>query len=244
MKKKAIIINTLALIGILTIIVGTSIAVFNYSKEGTGLNTITSGNLIFTYDEVDGIGKGIALENAMPILDSQGKAQTGLGNVFEFKVSASSASSVAIPYEITLRRSGDDIGSSIKVYLTKVVGNTEEELVLSKFSSLTPTSKVDSNTYDERVVYTGMVPVNTSNYSETYRLRMWVDNEADFSDGSLNDKLFKLTVNMYANQRSINSSSTFLASEIEYQNLNTTSCTGNNSTVDCAVREIQTLLSN
>ncbi len=46
---------------------------------------------------------------------------------------------------------------------------------------------------------TGVVTkADTSNYEKNFRLRMWVSDDTDFSDGSMNDKTFTLTVNVYA----------------------------------------------
>ena len=40
--------------------------------------------------------------------------------------------------------------------------------------------------------------IHISNYEKNFRLRMWVADDTDFTDGSMNDKTFTLTVNVYA----------------------------------------------
>ena len=198
-KKKQIIITLVAIISLIVITVGVTYAFFNYAKEGTTDNTIQTGSITFLYTEVSGVGKGISLTDAYPVADSIGKVQVGEGKVFDFKVTSNISMNSNIDYQVTARKkTGSTLANSaVKVYLTEVNG-TEQELLLSKYSELSQTDKVDSSKYDERILYEATVPANTSNYEKNFRLRMWVDENTDFSDGSMNDKTFTLTVNVYA----------------------------------------------
>ena len=198
-KKKQIIITLVAIISLILITVGVTYAFFNYAKEGTTDNTIKTGTITFLYTEVSGVGKGISLTEAYPVADSIGKVQVGEGKVFDFKVTSNISMNSNIGYQVTARKkTGSTLANSaVKVYLTEVNG-TEQELLLSKYSELSQTDKVDISKYDERILYEGTVPANTSNYEKNFRLRMWVSDDTDFSDGSMNDKTFTLTVNVYA----------------------------------------------
>ena len=198
-KKKQIIITLVAIISLIVITVGVTYAFFNYAKEGTTDNTIQTGSITFLYTEVSGVGKGISLTEAYPVADSIGKVQVGEGKVFDFKVTSNISMNSNIDYQVTARKkTGSTLANSaVKVYLTEVNG-TEQELLLSKYSELDQTDKVDSNKFDERILYEATVPANTSNYEKNFRLRMWVSDDTDFSDGSMNDKTFTLTVNVYA----------------------------------------------
>jgi hypothetical protein len=198
-KKKQIIITLVAIISLIVITVGVTYAFFNYAKEGTTDNTIKTGSITFLYTEVSGVGKGISLTEAYPVADSIGKVQVGEGKVFDFKVTSNISMNSNISYQVTARKkTGSTLANSaVKVYLTEVNG-TEQELLLSKYSELDQTDKVDSSKFDERILYEATVPANTSNYEKNFRLRMWVDENTDFSDGSMNDKTFTLTVNVYA----------------------------------------------
>ena len=198
-KKKQIIITLIAIISLIVITVGVTYAFFNYAKEGTTDNTIKTGSITFLYTEVSGVGKGISLTEAYPVADSIGKVQVGEGKVFDFKVTSNISMNSSIGYQVTARKkTGSTLANSaVKVYLTEVNG-TEQELLLSKYSELSQTDKVDSSKYDERILYEATVPANTANYEKNFRLRMWVDENTDFSDGSMNDKAFTLTVNVYA----------------------------------------------
>ena len=198
-KKKQIIITLVAIISLIVITVGVTYAFFNYAKEGTTDNTIKTGSITFLYTEVSGVGKGISLTEAYPVADSIGKVQVGEGKIFDFKVTSNISMNFNIDYQVTARKkTGSTLANSaVKVYLTEVNG-TEQELLLSKYSELDQTDKVDSSKFDERILYEATVPANTSNYEKNFRLRMWVDENTDFSDGSMNDKTFTLTVNVYA----------------------------------------------
>ena len=198
-KKKQIIITLIAIISLIVITVGVTYAFFNYAKEGTTDNTIKTGSITFLYTEVSGVGKGISLTEAYPVADSIGKVQVGEGKVFDFKVTSNISMNSNIGYQVTARKkTGSTLANSaVKVYLTEVNG-TEQELLLSKYSELSQTDKVDSSKFDERILYEATVPANTSNYEKNFRLRMWVSDDTDFSDGSMNDKTFTLTVNVYA----------------------------------------------
>ena len=198
-KKKQIIITLIAIISLILITVGVTYAFFNYAKEGTTDNTIKTGSITFLYTEVSGVGKGISLTEAYPVADSIGKVQVGEGKIFDFKVTSNISMNSSIGYQVTARKkTGSTLANSaVKVYLTEVSG-TEQELLLSKYSELSQTDKVDISKYDERILYEATVPSNTPNYEKNFRLRMWVSDDTDFSDGSMNDKTFTLTVNVYA----------------------------------------------
>ena len=198
-KKKQLIITLVAIISLIGITVGVTYAFFNYAKEGTTDNTIQTGSITFLYTEVSGVGKGISLTEAYPVADSIGKVQTGEGKVFDFKVTSNISMNSNIDYQVTARKkTGSTLANSaVKVYLTEVNG-TEQELLLSKYSELSQTDKVDISKYDERILYEATVPANTESYEKNFRLRMWVSDDTDFSDGSMNDKTFTLTVNVYA----------------------------------------------
>ena len=198
-KKKQIIITLVAIISLIVITVGVTYAFFNYAKEGTTDNVVKTGGITFLYTEVSGVGKGISLTEAYPVADSIGKVQVGEGKVFDFKVTSNISMNSSIGYQVTARKKTDSTlaNSAVKVYLTEVNG-TEQELLLSKYSELSQTDKVDISKYDERILYEATVPANTANYEKNFKLRMWVSDDTDFTDGSMNDKTFTLTVNVYA----------------------------------------------
>ena len=182
-KKKSVVLAILGVLSLVMITAGVTYALFTYTKLGSTENTITAGTIKFLYTENTGVGKGIAITNALPVSDDTGKAYDTDGYVFDFKITAVNSGTTAIPYEITLRQKADSTLSSdiVKVYLTDKTGGTETQIVAPTiFSALTNTTvNVGSNI--EKTLTTQSVPAKDKNYEKDYRLRMWIDESADFS---------------------------------------------------------------
>ena len=66
--KKEIVVVGLIILMILAII-GVSYAAFSYSREGTKVNSITTGSITMTYTESDNV---INIGNALPTTDETG----------------------------------------------------------------------------------------------------------------------------------------------------------------------------
>ena len=225
-KKKQIIITLIGIISLIVITVGVTYAFFNYAKEGTTDNTIQTGSITFLYTEVSGVGKGISLTEAYPVADSIGKVQVGEGKVFDFKVTSNISMNSSIGYQVTARKKSDSTldESAVRMYLTKVTGIDEEEVLLDNYSNLTQTTKVETSKYTEKTIYQGKVPANSTNYEQAFRLRMWIDENTDFSpneDGTYpyNGKTFTVTVNVYANAKIVTDSDIALESNADISSL-------------------------
>ncbi len=199
-KKKQIFLTLIAVLSLVLMTVGVSYSLFTYSKTGVTDNIVKTGKINFLYTEVSGIGKGISLTDAFPISDEEGKLQTGEGKVFDFKITSTIEMNSSISYEVTVRKKSDSTldEDKVKLYLTEVDG-IEKELLLDKYSSLPQTNTKVPDGVVEKTIYEGEVSANTSNYEKNFRLRMWVDNDTDFSQGDMNNKKFTITVNVYAN---------------------------------------------
>ena len=174
-EKKELIIVGLIIVMIITLI-GVSYAAFNYSKTGTKLNSITTGSITMTYEETDNT---ISLNGALPTTDATGKTRLNQGEYFDFTVSSKIAGDVNINYEISAKdvttsdRKID--GSNIKLYLTRLTDDGEEELMTPE----TYNEETSSNSYTgrpsgEMSLYTSSM---SSSESNNYRLRMWVDED-------------------------------------------------------------------
>ena len=222
-KKKQIFLTLIAVLSLILITVGVSYSLFTYSKTGVTDNIIKTGKINFLYTEVSGIGKGISLTDAFPISDEEGKLQTGEGKVFDFKITSTIEMNSSISYEVTARKKSDSTldEDKVKLYLTEVDG-TEEEILLDKYSNLTQTNTKVPDGVVEKTIYEGEVSANTSNYEKNFRLRMWIDNDADFSDGSMNNKTFTVTVNVYANGKVVDGN---LNSDNTLKSLSVDNCT-------------------
>ena len=194
MKNKQRIITLVAVLGFLLITVGVTYAFFSYIGSGSTENTISSDSITFLYEEINQQGNGISIENATPVSDTVGRQ----GQAFNFRIISTATNTISIPYEIDVRKKdgSDNLDSIVKLSLSKVDGNNQEtEVELSKYGDLTTVTK---NNHEEKQLHIDKVPANTNGYSQQYRLRMWIDENTDFSTGNYNEKTFSVTVNVYS----------------------------------------------
>lgn len=197
MKKKNkglfALIAVFAVLGLITITLGVTYSFFSYMRQGTTENTIRSGSLKFLYDETSKMGRGIALVDALPVVTAEelqaAKTDKTQGKVFEFTIESETSSTIEIPYYITARMKADSTldPNLVKVYLTQVDGSDNETEVLAptKYGTLNQYTPIPSERYTEKVLYDDIVPVNSTganSYSQKYRLRMWLDSDANFSE--------------------------------------------------------------
>ena len=176
--------KVLAVFGILSavlITVAASYAFFSYSKLGLTDNTLQTGSIKFIYNESNRVGNGISLTDAMPMTDEVGKAQD---KYFDFSVTGTSGTS-KLNYEITARKvtGSDNLDEYVKMYLTKVNGNNETQKVLSIYDDLSDSTNAIAVLNNEKTLYRDSIPVGATDYTENYRLRMWLNN--DTNDGSV-----------------------------------------------------------
>ncbi len=191
-KKENIAIIVLLLVMVVAII-GVSYAAFNYSKEGTTPNTITTGVISMTYTESDNV---LNITGALPTTDKTGKTRTIEGEYFDFTVSSTITGNANINYEISAKKEdGNTIdGSNIKLYLTRLTDDGEEELMTPE----TYNEEKSSNTYTgrpsgEMSLYTSSMSASDSN---NYRLRMWVDEDYN-PQGDGGNLTFSVRINVY-----------------------------------------------
>ena len=197
--KKKLMLMSLALILLVVTLIGTTYAIFTYTKLGTTENVITTGALSFIYTENTGVGSGISLTDALPVSDEVGKAYATENYVFDFKVEGTNTSTKEIEYEITLEKdsTSDLEESAVKVYLVEMDGSNETKLLSPTLYSNLNQTKVTTERI-EKSLYYGTVPANSDSYTKSFRLKMWVDEGLDFESGNYNNKSFITTVNVYA----------------------------------------------
>ena len=183
---------------LLLVIIGVSYAIFAVTNL-SGENTINLGQISMSYTESE---NALVLENALPMGDAEGMAQS---NYFEFKVmthvttDADDSNGLTIPYEINLGEITVDADKQaltkdqIKVYLTKVVSGSEEEVVGPiLLSNLTESSTSNLNIYQARDIHRNA----GSEITTTYRLRAWLDEDVDSSIFGSQVYQYKFRVNI------------------------------------------------
>ena len=196
-KKKENIIIIAILVVMLIAIIGVSYAAFSFSKQGSVPNKITTGSITMTYTESDNT---ISLGNALPTTDETGTTRLKDGEYFDFTVSSEITGDVNINYEISAKEVGDGTidGSNIKLYLTRLTDNGEEQLM----SPETYNEESTSNTFTGRPAGEMSLYTSSMNSSESnnYRLRMYVDENYN-PQGDGGNLTFAVKVNVYGKDR-------------------------------------------
>ena len=198
-SPKKIMLTIFFMVVLVLSVIGLTYAAFNYSKIGETVNTISTGNIIMSYNEET---NGINITEAEPMDDETGKILNGENTTFDFTVSASLGPNTIINYAITaIKEEGTNIGDeNVKVYLTSV--NDEiEELAPTKISEL-PLSDTVSQTgapTGQRVLKQGTI---TKSEITNYRLRMWISSEDEIVRENV-DQTYKLKVNVYGRENGI-----------------------------------------
>ncbi len=164
-----------------------------YNSDGSD-NELGTGNIVFTYSDVGQVGNGIALKNAIPISDSLGKSMIGTNQYFDFSTTATT-DKANLQYQLLIKK--DDTSTlddkNVRIYLTQLIGNIEQELILDDFSNL---PQVDINKTKYYLLYQKTLKAGLENYSDSFRLRMWVK---DTAVGYENQR-FSIKVDVYAYQ--------------------------------------------
>ena len=207
-KTRQKVMAVLGIMSVTLITAGVSLAFFNYTKTGATDNTISTGSITFIYDEETAQGRGITLTNAIPVSNSLGKAEQA--NVFNFKI-ISNPGTTNIKYTISARKvsEGSTLDDVVDLYLTDQTNNgdyiadqypskiTQEKTVLT-FDDLDgyKNSSIEKILYEKTITSSDLT---NGKYEQDFRLRMWIDENTDFSDGTYNNQLFRIIVNVNAN---------------------------------------------
>ena len=179
--------------GALFLVSGISYAFLSYQGIGNKNSNITSSGITFNYKEKTNY---ISLNEVMPMTDEQGKAQN---DYFEFDIASTGVTnSFYIPYDIVLKKTNNssNIDEAIKVYLTRVENGSEIPLVLTTFNELGNYINQLTNTQNEKLLHNGQVIID--NYNKTFRIRIWVDYDTDFTLSKYSNATFGLSVNVYS----------------------------------------------
>lgn len=181
---------------IFTILLFFSVFGITYSiyKGDLDDNEITTDHIVFTYSDVDKVGNGIYLKNAVSISDRQGKMMVGSKQYFDFFVTATTKKSNIQYYILVDKDSSSTLqNENVRIYLTKLMGGHEKEIILKDFSDL-EIKKLNGKIY--YVLYDKLLENPLDNYTDSYRLRMWVKEDAK----NYQNKNFSIKIDVYAEQ--------------------------------------------
>lgn len=195
--SKQVLLSVFGVALLIVAIVGISYAIFVFSAKSRVDNTVRSGGITFEYLEGDSV---IDINDALPVSDEVGVKQT---KSFDFQVSSAIRGNTTVFYEVRAKSLTVDNkidNQYVKIYLEKKDGN-DFSMVLSPTTfkenpntSLTNIS-VDTNTM---LLYSGRFSgkkATTTNYSDEFRLKMWLSDKYLIDDVS---RSFKIKVLVYA----------------------------------------------
>jgi len=201
MKKGKIILPIVMLLLLIVATIGVTFAAFTFSREGQVENIIESSTIMLTYTE----GKtGIILNEAYPMSDERGKILTGENNVFDFTVTATLGKSNVIGYEVTaIKTPITDMtpleDNEIKLYLERAIDPDTSYQEIFAPSNFVPR---DNQTTIGSPVGSMIIDAGTFTTEGTtihnYRLRLWVDENAQILNGET--RKYGIKVNVYAKQ--------------------------------------------
>ena len=195
-NKKQLLLSIGLVLILVLMIVGISYAAFKFVGEGKKPNTITTGTITMEYTESTNT---ISMTGALPTTDATGKVRLTAGEYFDFTIKSSIKGNANINWEIA----AEDVtpssakkmdGKNIKLYLTKLTGDNEEEVMAPKVYSADTTA----NTYTGRPSGVMSLATGTMSTSETtnYRLRMYVDEDYN-PQGDGGGLSFSVKINAY-----------------------------------------------
>ena len=195
-NKKQLLLSIGLVLILVLMIVGISYAAFKFTGLGKKENTITTGAITMEYEESTNT---ISMTGSLPTTDATGKVRLTAGEYFDFTIKSSIQGNANINWEIA----AEDItpssakkmdGKNIKLYLTKLNGDKEEEVMAPKVYNAT----TSANTKTGRPSGVMSLATGTMSASETtnYRLRMYVaeDYNPQGDGGGLS---FSVKINAY-----------------------------------------------
>ena len=195
-NKKQLLLSIGLVLILVLMIVGISYAAFKFVGLGKKENTITTGAITMEYEESTNT---ISMTGALPTTDATGKVRLTAGEYFDFTIKSNIQGNANINWEIA----AEDItassakkmdGKNIKLYLTKLNGDKEEEVMAPKVYNAT----TSANTKTGRPSGVMSLATGTMSASETtnYRLRMYVDEDYN-PQGDGGGLSFSVKINAY-----------------------------------------------
>lgn len=192
--RRKVIFSSLLIVLLIGLVVGFSFAVFYFKGIGQKKNTISTGELTFTYTEEN---NGITLTDALPVSDEIGKKMQGNdkeNKYFDFSVSCKMSGRQNIQYEVYTTEVGVDNRLDpqyVKMYLTDSTSDT----AVNGYDKIVPTYselKNSSIATNAKQLYVGKF---SNSGTQSFRLRMWLSDNYQITSEA---KQFKIKLNVLA----------------------------------------------
>ena len=174
-KSKKQMFIVIAVFTLMLFVVGTTYAIFSYTRTGTNQQLIT-GDIYMRYTEDD---NSIQLLETLPMTAEEARARND--NTFTFQITGKNTSTTDdIYYKLLLGYGDTETGKTrirdnlLRFDLVEMISNNEEKYILynETFSNIT-----------NAVLLKDRIDINTtSEITRTYKLRMWIDKSVLISD--------------------------------------------------------------
>lgn len=197
--QKKMLLSVLGVAILVVAVIGISFAAYT-TMFTSKANTVSTGTIMVSYSES---GQAINVTNAMPLDDTNGKAQT---EKFDFTVSTKADNALTVPYEVNLTKVTSSVeegqtgyyasmdNNQIKVYLTKndtaVTETGANGVLVSELTASSLRSGALKLHSASDVFSTTGESAKTTNYT----LRMWIDHNVNVDNVA--DKEFHAKVNV------------------------------------------------
>ncbi len=181
-SQKKMLLSILGVAILVVAVVGISFAVYTTTKT-SDYNEVDTGTVMVSYLESS---SSINIANALPISDTDGKALTGTGKVFNFTVTTQATNALTVPYTISLTPDTTNNtlpNGNVKVWLTEN-GNTitsfgSNAKLVSNLTAIN--SGTRSGSFELLSANDVFVAESEAAKVHNYTLRMWVDIGTDLS---------------------------------------------------------------
>ena len=199
--QKKMLLSVLGVAILVVAVIGISFAAYSTVFKSDA-NTVTTGTVMVSYTEPT---NAILVNDAMPMSDSDGKAQTGRG-VFEFTVSTKADNALTVPYEINLTKVESSVQSGETGYYASMADNQVKAYLTKAGSTVTETGQdgVLISTLTASTVRSGSKILHTDSdvfsatgenaKTTTYQLRLWIASNVNYDD--VTDKEYHAKVNV------------------------------------------------
>ena len=196
-RKNELLMSVLGVFALVIVTVGASYAFFSYTRTGLTTNTITSGDISFTFKDE----RSVSIENAFPVADAVAIADSTNAYTFSVSGAVSEGADVTFKYNVTLvsdntktvkpTATAEELeeGNVVKGYFTNdqikvnLLRGTTDYLFGTANSGvlLSTVAGFASGVTSGSGVIAKDVEVNAGEI-DNYTLKMWIDEGVDYSN--------------------------------------------------------------
>ena len=189
--SRGVLISIIVIIVVVVAIVGLAFIVFFNKPEVIQQETLEGGSITLTYSDEENL---FVMENGVPTTDAVGMKFDSADKYFDFTVKTVVDDAEYIEYQIVLvkdEKASSALDSNIKVYLEKEDSGTYTKVGDPVIFVSEGEANKDSDEDVSKAIYKIK---KTSNDNDNYRLRMWIDENAEVTSDVIQNYGVKVTI--------------------------------------------------